>query len=241
MCNECNSVCVPLEAILLLLYAWNSCPVTGTDISCSFVAAGHEFAFPIDFSSGKHWESTSSPSTVILYSKKLATHLAACCLVAKLLVCKQHSYHWELINAHCPDPRLYSIGELGRLSDLIPHTVKLTNYSTHSLGCGAFQQSSRVYYMRSCTVTMRLETRKCMHWTYHLTQPNLFHFSQLTEPTLGTDNYKNQLLHIHSRRQVLRDSPRFSRSRFLQILLKQINVPHSIGPVSLSSMIAPFP
>jgi len=32
MCNECDSVRVALEAILLLLYAWNSCPVPGTDI-----------------------------------------------------------------------------------------------------------------------------------------------------------------------------------------------------------------
>jgi hypothetical protein len=64
MCNECNSVCVALETILLLLYAWNSCPVPGTNISCSLVVAiGREFAFPIDFSSGKYWELTSSPGT----------------------------------------------------------------------------------------------------------------------------------------------------------------------------------
>ena len=52
MCNERDSVRVALEAILLLLYAWNSCPVPGTDISHSLVAVGREFAFPIDFSSG---------------------------------------------------------------------------------------------------------------------------------------------------------------------------------------------
>ena len=40
MCNERNSVRVALEAILLLLYAWNSCPVHGTDISRSLVAVG---------------------------------------------------------------------------------------------------------------------------------------------------------------------------------------------------------
>ena len=54
MCNERNSVRVALECLLLLLYAWNSCPVPGTDISRSLVAVGREFAFPIDFSSGKH-------------------------------------------------------------------------------------------------------------------------------------------------------------------------------------------
>ncbi len=41
MTNERNSVCDALEAILLLLYAWNSYPIPGTDISRSLVAAGH--------------------------------------------------------------------------------------------------------------------------------------------------------------------------------------------------------
>ncbi len=50
MRNERNSNSVALEAILLLIYAWSSCPVPGTDISCSMVAVGCKFAFPIDFS-----------------------------------------------------------------------------------------------------------------------------------------------------------------------------------------------
>ena len=87
MCNECNSVRVALEAILLLLYAQKSCPVPGTDTR-SLVAVGREFAFPIDFSSRKHWELTSSPSSVVSYSKELATRVSACCQVAELLVCK---------------------------------------------------------------------------------------------------------------------------------------------------------
>ncbi len=55
MCNERDSVRIANEAILLLLYAWNSCPVPGMDISRSLVAIGREFAFLIDYSSGKHW------------------------------------------------------------------------------------------------------------------------------------------------------------------------------------------
>jgi hypothetical protein len=49
MTNECNLVHLALEALLLLLYAWNSCPIPGTDISHSLVAIGHDFAFHIDF------------------------------------------------------------------------------------------------------------------------------------------------------------------------------------------------
>jgi hypothetical protein len=112
MCNERDSVRIANEAILLLLYAWNSCPVPGTDISRSLVAVGREFAFPIDYSSGKHWELTSSPSTVVTYSKELATRLSACREVAKLLVKEQRAYHRELINARCPNPRVYSIGDI---------------------------------------------------------------------------------------------------------------------------------
>jgi hypothetical protein len=112
MCNKRNSVRVALEAILLLLYAWNSCPVPRMDISCSLVAVGQEFAFPIDFSSEKHWELISLPSTVVSYLKELAMRLSACQEVVEMLVEEQHSYHHELINAHCPDPHVYSVGDI---------------------------------------------------------------------------------------------------------------------------------
>jgi hypothetical protein len=112
MCNEQDLVRIASEAILLLLYAWNSCPVPGMDISCSLVAVGRKFAFPIDYSSGKHWELTSSPSTVITYSKELATRLSACRDVAKLLIQEQRTYHCKLINARHPNPHIYSIGDI---------------------------------------------------------------------------------------------------------------------------------
>jgi hypothetical protein len=112
MCNECDSVRVALEAILLLLYAWNSRPVPGMDISCSLVAVGQEFAFLIDYSSGKHWELTSLPSTVMSYSKELAMRLSACREVAEILVEEQRSYHRELVNARRPDPHIYSVGNI---------------------------------------------------------------------------------------------------------------------------------
>jgi hypothetical protein len=54
MTNKGNSVRIALEAILLLLYTWNSYPIPGTDISRSLVAVGLEFVFPIDYSTNKH-------------------------------------------------------------------------------------------------------------------------------------------------------------------------------------------
>ena len=83
----------------------------GTDISRSLVAVGREFAFSIDYSSGKHWELTLSPTTVVSYLKELATRLSACQEVAKLLVKEQRSYHQELINDRRPDPHVYSVGD----------------------------------------------------------------------------------------------------------------------------------
>jgi hypothetical protein len=112
MCNKCDPVQVALEAILLLLYAWNACPVPGTDISCSLVAVGQEFIFPINFSCGKHWELTSSASTVVSYSKELATWLSACRDVAKLLVKEVCAYHREYVNACRPNPHIYSVGDI---------------------------------------------------------------------------------------------------------------------------------
>ncbi len=52
-CNECDSIQVAVEGILLSLYAWNSASIPGTDISHSLVV-GREFQFPTDFSTKKH-------------------------------------------------------------------------------------------------------------------------------------------------------------------------------------------
>ncbi len=99
MCNERDSNRVALEAILLLIYAWNSCPVPGTDISRSMIAVGREFAFPIGFSSGKHAELYSAPGSIVSYSKELASCLDACHKVAMLLVKEQRCWHCKLINS----------------------------------------------------------------------------------------------------------------------------------------------
>jgi hypothetical protein len=71
--NKRNSTQVTLEAILLLIHAWNSWPVPGTDISCSMVAVGQEFSFPINFSTGKHAKLYSAPGTVESYARNLVS------------------------------------------------------------------------------------------------------------------------------------------------------------------------
>ena len=49
ICNEQGLVWVALEAILLLLYAWDSAQITGTDLPRSLVAVECKFSLPIDF------------------------------------------------------------------------------------------------------------------------------------------------------------------------------------------------
>ena len=96
----------------MLIYAWNFCPIPGTDISRSLVAVGCEFAFPIDYSEGKHWELVSSPSTVMTYSKDLAMRLTACRAIAELLIKEHCAYHREFINANRPNPRVYAVSDI---------------------------------------------------------------------------------------------------------------------------------
>jgi hypothetical protein len=112
MTDERDSVWIALEAILLLLCAWNSCPFSGTDISRSLVAIGREFAFPINYLTNKHLKLTSSPSSMESYLKDHAVHLSALREVARLLIQKHQAYHLECINSRRPDPRIYLIGNI---------------------------------------------------------------------------------------------------------------------------------
>jgi hypothetical protein len=112
MCNKRDLNHVALEAILLLIYGWNSCPVPGTNISRSMVAVGRKFALPIEFSAGKHAELYSAPGTIESYSKELATYLESCREVAMLLVKEQRCWHRELINSQRCDPCVYSVGDI---------------------------------------------------------------------------------------------------------------------------------
>ncbi len=86
MANEHGLVHIAMEAILLPLYAWNSAPIPGTDLSRCFVALSHEIQFLINFLVDKLWELTSTPATVKSYSKSLAVNLQVLHEIAKILV-----------------------------------------------------------------------------------------------------------------------------------------------------------
>jgi hypothetical protein len=103
---------VAMEAILLLLYALNSAPIPGMDLSRCCVALGRDFQFLIDFAPNKHFELTSMPSTIVSYSHELATCLSALQEVASLFVKEQRAYHRKFVNSSRPDPKIYSVGNI---------------------------------------------------------------------------------------------------------------------------------
>ena len=110
-CNERGNNRVALEGILMSLYAWNSAPVIGTDISRSLLVTGREFNFPIDFSTEQHQLLTSTPLKVNSFAADQARLLTCSRELAKELIHSHRAYHREHINKMRPDPRVYSIGD----------------------------------------------------------------------------------------------------------------------------------
>ena len=130
MTNERESVTrVALEFILLLIYAWNSAPILGTDLSRSRVAVGREFSFPIDFSATKHLAFTSSPSTVKTYPKTTDELLEASRKLATVLLEEHRAYHMELVNSRCRDPRVWKVGNV-----VFAHRTTKSNVAVNKVG-----------------------------------------------------------------------------------------------------------
>ena len=67
-CNERGNNRVALEDILMPLYAWNSVPIVGTDISCSLLVTGPKFNFPIELLTYQHQILTSNTLKVSTFS-----------------------------------------------------------------------------------------------------------------------------------------------------------------------------
>ncbi len=98
--------------MLLLVYAWNLCPLLDTDISRSLVVVGQEFALPINVFTGMHQELMSSPTTIKSYSRNLSKRLAICQEIAMLLVSEHRAWHRKLINSRRHNPRIYKSDDI---------------------------------------------------------------------------------------------------------------------------------
>ena len=68
--NERASNRTYVEGALLAAYAWNSAPISGTDISKSLLVMGREFNFPIDFATDKTFSTSNEPEVIFEYTKE---------------------------------------------------------------------------------------------------------------------------------------------------------------------------
>ncbi len=149
MTNKHDSVRIALEVILLLLYAWNSCPIPGTGISHSLVASGREFAFPIDYSTSKHWKLTSSLKILRPCHMPLCTP-RGCPSTCPGTPCLP----LQAINSCCPDPCTYYVGDIvffTVLFDLMHPRNVLTNWPTRSLSL-ANHHCPKQHFIQSWTL-----------------------------------------------------------------------------------------
>jgi hypothetical protein len=76
------------------------------------VPIGGEFAFLIDFSTGKHAKLYSMPGTLESYSRELAIRLSSCREIANLLVWEHRCWHRNLVISRQRDPHIFSVGNI---------------------------------------------------------------------------------------------------------------------------------
>jgi hypothetical protein len=101
-----------LEAAETLCYAWNSAPVTGTDLSRSLLVVGREFCFPIDITNNWHITYNIDEINVRSFADDLVSLLSKCREVYSLLIQEQRTMHREYRNSQLRNPRKFKINDL---------------------------------------------------------------------------------------------------------------------------------
>ena len=94
------------QSLSLTIYAYNSAPVTGTDISRSLVCTGREFHFPIDYEKNDFTNLISNINSVENFAKEQQKILICSREIFKVLITESRSWHREYINAKKPDPTI---------------------------------------------------------------------------------------------------------------------------------------
>jgi hypothetical protein len=111
-CNERGSVRTAPEGIQLSCYAWNSAPVTGTDLSRSLVVTGREFRFPIEYTPSKHIDFNPSTRSVESFAQNQEQLLSKSRDVFKILIHEHRAMHREYVNSNRPDPLAFQVGDI---------------------------------------------------------------------------------------------------------------------------------
>jgi hypothetical protein len=110
--NDRDTNRVFVEGAQTLTYAWNSCPVSGTDLSRSLLVVGREFQFPIDFESNRHVTFSKTPNQVKLFADNLTDLLLKSREIYLILINEHRTLHRELRNAQIDKPREFNIGDV---------------------------------------------------------------------------------------------------------------------------------
>jgi hypothetical protein len=108
--RESNRVFV--EGAQTLTYAWNLCPVIGTDLSRSLLTVGREFHFPIDFETNRQVPYDISDGEKKLFADNLTDLLLKSREVYLLLISKHRAAHQECRNAQINNPREFKLNDI---------------------------------------------------------------------------------------------------------------------------------
>jgi hypothetical protein len=101
-----------VEGAQTLTYAWNSCPVIGTDLSQSLLTVGREFHFPIDFETNRQVPYNISDGEKKLFADNLTDLLLKSREVYLLLISEHRAAHQEYRNAQISNPREFKFNDI---------------------------------------------------------------------------------------------------------------------------------
>ena len=93
--------------MLLALYAWNTAPVDGTNITRSLAAIGREFPFPIELREDAPIQSVSQNTTEVVLERTEAFLPLLCKQqdIFKALLEDQRKHHRKLVNKNCTEQK----------------------------------------------------------------------------------------------------------------------------------------
>jgi hypothetical protein len=110
--NDRKTNRVFLEGSQTLTYAWNSCPVLGTDLSRSLLTVGQEFRFPIDFEADSRVSFETSDKEKKLFTDNLTDLLQKSREIYLLLIAEHQAAHRVYRNAQIDHPRQFKLGDI---------------------------------------------------------------------------------------------------------------------------------
>jgi hypothetical protein len=109
--RESNRVFVE-GAHIMLIYAWNSCPVLGMDLSRSLLTVHRDFHFPIDFEANRQIYFAVTDNDKKLFADNLLDLLMKNREVYVLLISEHRAAHQEYRNSQIKFPRQFKLGDI---------------------------------------------------------------------------------------------------------------------------------